>query len=229
MHHHGPYRVSDVMSRPAVAVLRNAGFKEVVEAMARWQVSALPVLDGEGIVVGVVSEADLLPKEEFRSSDPTWREQRARLDDLAKAGAATTEQIMTRPAVTARARMNLAQAARIMAVNRVKRLPVVDADGRLEGVVSRRDLLKVFLRTDEELADEVRREIDGLLSPGLFPGELWVHVTQGVVTLSGRIHDTSLVPVASRVIRAVEGVVDVEWELDVRGARPRMHPSGADD
>ncbi|MCX4673707.1 CBS domain-containing protein [Streptomyces sp. NBC_01381] len=229
MHHQGPYLVGEVMSRPAVAVLQKAGFREIVEAMTRWQVSAVPVLDRERTVVGVVSEADLLPKEEFRNSDPSWRERQARLDDLAKAGASTAEQIMTSPAVTVRARMNLAQAARIMAVNEVKRLPVVDADGRLEGVVSRRDLLKVFLRTDAELADEVREEIGSLLSPGLFPGELWVRVTQGVVTLSGRIRDTSLVPVVSRVVRAVEGVVDVEWALDARDARPQVRPLGADD
>ena len=119
---------------------------------------------------------------------------------------------MSTPAVTVHADATLAQAARIMAQRRVKRLPVVNDEGILEGVVSRVDLLKVFLRADEELAEEVRREVVAYLFPA--PVEpIHVKVNDGVVTLTGRIRDTSLVPVAARLIRAVEGVVDVECHL----------------
>jgi CBS domain-containing protein len=210
--HGTPHIVSDVMSHTVAAIGRGANFKEIVRMMQEWRVSALPVLEGEGRVVGVVSEADLLPKEEFRDSDPDRYTQLRRLTDLAKAGAVTAGELMTTPAVTVRPDTTLAQAARTMAHARVKRLPVVDYRGMLEGIVSRADLLKVFLRADEELAEEVRREVVSYLFPAPLP-LIRVSVRDGVVTLTGRIRDTSLVPAAARLIRAVEGVVDVEFEL----------------
>ncbi|MGX1267550.1 CBS domain-containing protein [Streptomyces phaeoluteigriseus] len=207
-----PHVVSDVMTHTVVAVGRDARFKDIVQLMEEWKVSALPVLEGEGRVIGVVSEADLLPKEEFRDDDPDRFTQRSRLADLAKAGALTAGELMSTPAVTVHADATLAQAARIMAQRKVKRLPVVNAEGVLDGLVSRSDLLKVFLRTDEDIADEVRREVVSLLFPA--PAEpLGVQVREGVVTLTGRIRDTSLVPVATRLVRAVEGVVDVECDF----------------
>ncbi|MEV6103496.1 CBS domain-containing protein [Streptomyces sp. NPDC051940] len=93
----GPHIVSDVMTRTVVAISRDTPFKDVVGTLEQWQVSALPVLAADGRVIGVVSEADLLPKEEFRDSDPTRFEQMHRLGDLAKAGAVTAGQLMTTP------------------------------------------------------------------------------------------------------------------------------------
>lgn len=210
--HGNPHIVSDVMTHTVAAVGRKANFKEIVRLMEQWKVSALPVLEGEGRVIGVVSEADLLPKEEFRDSDPDRYTQLRRLSDLAKAGAVTAEDLMTAPAFTVRANATLAQAARTMARAKVKRLPVVDDMGLLEGVVSRGDLLKVFLRDDADIAEEVRREVVSYLfrAPS---SPVRVQVQEGVVTLAGRVRDTSLVPVAARLVRAVEGVVDVEFEL----------------
>ncbi|MFF2427146.1 CBS domain-containing protein [Streptomyces mirabilis] len=210
--HGTPHIVSDVMTHTVAAIGRKANFKEIVQLMEEWKVSALPVLEGEGRVIGVVSEADLLPKEEFRDSDPDRHTQLRRLSDLAKAGAVTAEDLMTAPAVTVQANATLAQAARTMAHAKVKRLPVVDDMGLLEGVVSRGDLLKVFLRGDEDIAEEVRREVVSYLfrAPSA-PVRVKVH--DGVVTLTGRVRDTSLVPVAARLVRSVEGVVDVEFEV----------------
>ncbi|MFF5439254.1 CBS domain-containing protein [Streptomyces achromogenes] len=213
-----PHIVSDVMSHTVAAVGRRAAFTEIVQLMQDWKVSALPVLEGEGRVVGVVSEADLLPKEEFRDRDPDRAEQLRRPDDLAKAGGRTAEDLMTSPALTVRANATLAQAARTMAHARVKRLAVVDDVGMLQGIVSRADLLKVFLRTDEEIAGEVRREILAHLFPAPVSA-VRVEVHKGVVKLTGRSRDTSLLPVAARLVRAVEGVVDVEFE--------RTRPEGA--
>ncbi|MCZ4602745.1 CBS domain-containing protein [Streptomyces sp. Lzd4kr] len=211
-----PHIVRDVMTRDVAVVGRDAGFKDIVRTLQDRKVSALPVVDGGGRVLGVVSEADLLHKEEFRDGDPDRYTQLRRLSDLAKAGSVTAGELMTRPALTVTADSTLAQAARTMARTRVKRLPVVDADGRLEGVVSRVDLLKVFLRDDEEIAEEVRREVVAYLFP--MPGSaVRIDVLDGVVRLGGRIRDTSLVPVAARLIRAVEGVVDVVFELDEQG------------
>ncbi|MGW5470047.1 CBS domain-containing protein [Streptomyces chartreusis] len=211
-----PHIVRDVMTRDVAVVGRDATFKDIVRTLQDRKVSALPVVDGGGRVLGVVSEADLLHKEEFRDGDPDRYTQLRRLSDLVKASSVTAGELMTRPGFTVTADSTLAQAARTMARARVKRLPVVDADGRLEGVVSRVDLLKVFLRDDEEIAEEVRREVVAYLFP--MPGSaVRVDVLDGVVRLGGRIRDTSLVPVAARLIRAVEGVVDVVFELDEQG------------
>lgn len=210
--HRSPHAVGDVMTRSAVAVGRDAPFKDVVTLMDQWKVSALPVLEGDGRVIGIVSEADLLPKEEFRDADPDRFVQRDRLADLAKAGGVTAGELMSAPAVTVHADATLAEAARIMARRRVKRLPVVDGVGILEGIVSRADLLKVFLREDEELTEEVRREVVDRLFP-LSADHIRVEVAEGVVTLTGWIDGTELAPVAERLARAVEGVVDVRCRL----------------
>ncbi|MFJ8942576.1 CBS domain-containing protein [Streptomyces sp. NPDC102395] len=224
--HGSPHIVSDVMTHTVAAIGRGASFKETVRMMHDWKVSALPVLEGEGRVVGVVSEADLLPKEEFRDSDPDRQTQLRRLSDLAKAGAVTAGELMTSPALTVRADATLAQAARAMAHAKVKRLPVVDELGMLQGIVSRADLLKVFLRDDEGIAEEVRREVVSYLFPAP-TSAVRVTVLDGIVTLSGRIRDTSLVPVAARLIRAVEGVVDVEFDVSEHGrsSEPARAPS----
>ncbi|MFF7652501.1 CBS domain-containing protein [Streptomyces sp. NPDC007983] len=219
-----PHIVSDVMTRTVVAVGRDAPFKEIVQTLGQWRVSAMPVLEGEGRVVGVVSEADLLPKEELRDSEPDRFEQMRRLPDLAKARAVTAEELMSTPAVTVHTDATLAEAARVMAVRRVKRLPVVDAEGMLRGIVSRGDLLKVFLRADEDIEEEVRRTVVSCLFPGLGHA-VHVRVDEGVVTLSGELHDTALIPVAARLARAVEGVVDVECHFRAPGHAGAESPS----
>jgi CBS-domain-containing membrane protein len=215
--------VGDVMTRTVVALNGGAAFRDVVRAMRKWRIGALPVVDDEYHVVGVVSEADLLPKEELRDRAPdpgaVLLPARLRLAGLARAGARTAGELMTAPPVTVRPDETLAQAARTMALHRVKSLPVVDGDGVLKGVVSRSDLLKVFLREDLDIAGEVRREIVGRLFPDpLEP--VRVAVRDGVVTLTGRVPDASLVPVAVGLARAVEGVVDVECALT--GPRRRV-------
>ena len=221
---HGPvYTVSDVMTRTVVALAAGAAFKEIVRTMEGRRISALPVVDAGNRVVGVVSEADLLRKEEFRDSTPE-RGPRARPPaGLDKARAVTAADLMTSPAVTVRPDATLGRAARVMARRRVKRLPVVDDDGVLRGIVSRADLLRVFLRPDEAIAEEVRREIlAGRLPDGI--ESIGVTVDEGVVTLSGRVRDTSVVPLAVRLVRSVEGVVDVRSELTGPPHRPALEP-----
>ncbi|MFZ3492979.1 CBS domain-containing protein [Streptomyces sp. 5.8] len=213
-----PRLVRDVMTRTVVSVTPLAEFKEIVAVMKQWRVTAVPVIEGGGEgnraarVIGVVSEADLLPKEEFRDHDAGLIEQMRRLGDTLKAGSTLAKDLMTAPAVTVRPDTTLAQAARLMAERNIKRLLVVDPAGTLQGIVSRTDLLKVFLRPDSELADEIRREVVGRLFP-LAQHRVRVDVHHGVVTLSGGILDASLIPVAARLARAVKGVVDVNCAL----------------
>jgi CBS domain-containing protein len=207
-----PHVVNDVMTHTVATVGRGASFKEIVQTMQERNVSALPVVGENGEVVGIVSEADLLPKEEFRDSGPDLPRSRLRgLSDLAKAGAVTAGELMTSPALTTPLGTTLAQAARTMARSGVKRLPVVDGSGSLHGIVSRSDLLKVFLRADEEIAEEVRREVVAHLFPP--SSRVRTEVRDGVVKLGGHIGDRSLVPLAARLTRAVEGVVDVEFDF----------------
>ncbi|RMB85190.1 CBS domain-containing protein [Streptomyces shenzhenensis] len=210
-----PHIVSDVMTHTVAAVGPRASFKEMVRLMQDRKVSALPVIEGEGRVVGVVSEADLLPTEELRDDPDVGYLRLRRPADLAKAEAVTAAELMSSPAITVRAGATLAEAARVMARARVKRLPVVDDRQVLQGVVSRADLLKVFLREDEDIAEEVRREIVSHVFPP--PSAVGVEVRDGVVTLSGTVRDSSLLPVAARLVRAVEGVVDVEFDLTADG------------
>ncbi|MFJ2592348.1 CBS domain-containing protein [Streptomyces erythrochromogenes] len=207
-----PRTVSDVMTKSVVTVTPAADFKEIVTAMELWKVTAIPVIEGEGHVVGVVSEADLLPKEEFHGHRPGMIEQMRHPGHTTKAGSLRAEELMTSPAMTIRPDATLPRAARLMADRRIKRLPVVDADGTLKGIVSRADLLKIFLRTDDDLAAEVLREVVERLFP-LSPRDIKIDVTHGVVTLRGHVRDAHLVPVATRLAQAVEGVVDVRCRL----------------
>ncbi len=208
-----PYSVEDVMTKTVVAVAPHARFKDVVAAMGRWNVSAVPVVDGERRVVGVVSEADLLRREELRGSDPAPPDP-TRPGAAAGSGVVRAEDLMTAPPITVRAAATLPHAARLMARHRVKRLPVVDAHGVLRGVVSRADLLKVFLRSDDDIAADVQGLVDRLFA-GSLQG-VRVTVTDGVVTLGGTVGDGDLTSVVSRLAQAVEGVVAVRCAFVVQ-------------
>ncbi|MEU8972038.1 CBS domain-containing protein [Streptomyces monashensis] len=218
-----PTVVNDVMAHRVVALRTGAVFKDIVQAMHEWRVSALPVLDDSGVVVGVVSEADLLPKEEY-SDDVVGRYGLpGQPPDAYKADAVTAGELMTAPAVTVRADAPLAHAARLMARTGVKRLPVVGLDGALKGVVSRSDLLKVFLREDADIAEEVRRDVVVRLF-GPCADTVRVEVRDGVVALSGRVRETVLIPLVARLARTVPGVVDVRCALTGPPRHPDLAP-----
>ncbi|MFJ8017758.1 CBS domain-containing protein [Streptomyces sp. NPDC096339] len=191
--------VDDVMTRTVVSVDRGTAFKDIAETLRMWHVSVVPVLSGDGRVVGVVSEADLL----LRTQD----EAGASHDTVA-------ERLMTRPAVTVRRDTTIAGAARLMARGHLKRLPVVDGEGRLVGVVSRGDLLRVYLRPDADIGAEVRELIMYQLLPHRL-AEVHVHVADGIVHLRGTLPDADVRDVVVRAARGVPGVVDVEADFSV--------------
>ncbi|MER5689154.1 CBS domain-containing protein [Streptomyces sp. NPDC002205] len=190
--------VDDVMTHAVISVNRTAPFKDIVKTTRQWRISALPVLTDEGQVVGMVSEADLLLK--------------AQGGDESRAVSAG--QLMTVPAVTVTRYANIAGAARLMARGHLKRLPVVDDDGRLVALVSRGDLPKVYLRPDEDIAEELRELIMAELIPA-GSAAVRVHVSDSIVHSDGCIPDPSLNDVLVRVARTVPGVVDVTARLDV--------------
>ncbi|MFX4292957.1 CBS domain-containing protein [Streptomyces bohaiensis] len=205
-----PTLVHQVMTSPCVTASPETPFKVLVATMHRERVSALPVVDERQQVVGIVSEADLLPTEMYRAGDRTMSEPLSGLDAGGRAGGAVARQVMSTPVVTARETDTLRQAARTMAMHRVKRLPVVGDSGAVTGVVSRSDLLTVFLRSDEELAAEVRAQVLGPLAASA--AGVAVTVADGIVMFRGRFSDSGLVPLAARLARSVEGVVDVGFE-----------------
>jgi CBS domain-containing protein len=211
--------VKDVMTKTVVTVREDAPFKEIVELMEEYRVSALPVLDHDCHLVGVVSEGDLLLKEELAGSarGAPFIETRRKRHDRAKAEGLVAADLMTSPAITVEPVATLAQAARLMHHKRAKRLPVVDDEGRVVGIVSRADLLKVFLRLD----DEIRRDVvDGLIRRTLLidHDRIRVEVDEGMVTLEGRLDRASVVPVLVNLVRGIDGVVGVtdllSWEVD---------------
>lgn len=207
--------VRDYMTTDVVCLQPEDGFKEIVRTLAERGVSGAPVVDGSGRVVGVVSEADVLHKEEFKTAAEEPRRYFASRRGHAardKAAGDTAAELMSSPAVTVSADTPVAQAARIMAERGVKRLPVVEADGTLAGIFSRADLLGVFLTPDRELREEIISEV---IERSLWedPARIHVDVDGGVVTLSGQVEQKSLIPIAIALTKAVDGVVDVVDEL----------------
>ncbi len=206
-------KVAEVMTRDVVTAAENTGFKELAALMARHHVTAMPVLDSDGTVTGLVSEADLLPKQ-ARQEDPTakslpwWRRWLAR----GRAAGVTAADLMTAPAVTIGPDQSVVAAARLMEVRKVKRLPVIGPDGHLVGIVSRCDLARVFLRPDSAIREEI---VDDVFAQYLStnPAMLHVTVTDGLVTLAGEVENKSMIPLAVRMSRSVDGVVDVTDEL----------------
>jgi CBS-domain-containing membrane protein len=202
--------VKDVMTTPVVAVRCDATFKEVAAKLRQYRVSAFPVVDDDHRVIGVVSEADMLAKEAF-----TWDDGIAALlhpKEKAKAEGITAGDLMTHPAVTVRPDDSVERAARLMYTVRVKRLPVVDAGGRLVGIITRSDVLAVFDRPDEE----IRREVTDTMILREFlqdPRQFAVTVQAGVVTLAGSPDTASLGHDIVRRVRHVQGVVAVRDRL----------------
>ncbi len=154
--------VKDVMTTRVVSVGEDASFKELATALREHRVSAFPVLDDAGKVIGVVSEADLLTKEALAGGYdgmPGMITGLLRHKEQAKARGVTAAELMTRPAVTVTPDETVESAARLMCKNKVKRLPVVDAEGRLTGIISRADVLAVFGRSDEEIHREITGDV----------------------------------------------------------------------
>ncbi|MCW2876406.1 MAG: domain containing rane protein [Sphaerisporangium sp.] len=217
-------KVQNVMTTDVASVDERTPFKDIAEMLIAREVSAVPVVDVESHVVGVVSEADLLRKEEFR--DRFYREGyrpplRARLRDQIgghgrkadeKAHGETAADLMSTPVHTVKPYTTVVTAARLMDEHGVKRLPVTDDKDKLLGIVSRHDLLKVFVRSDEAISREVR---DDVLTRSLWIETAGVKVAtcRGVVTLTGNLRLRSEAQMAARMTQRVNGVVDVVDEI----------------
>ncbi len=200
------WTVADVMTRDVVTIGPEDSLKTCADLMRVHQVSALPVVGAGNRIVGIVSEADLMQV----AAAP---ELRAGTGDARDLRPPTAAEMMTRDLVLIRLDATIASAARLMCDRHVKRLPVVDAAGHLRGIVSRADVVRVFLRSDESIRKEV---VHGLLDelPLLGRGRVKVEVRDGVVHLFGRVESSDLTGLLIRLVVAVPGVAGVEDHLE---------------
>lgn len=218
--------VDELMTRNVVRVRPDTPFKEIVKELAENDVTAVPVVDPNSRVVGVVSEADLMRKAADQP-DPFGRVPVPDLEawERAKAEGARAEELMSAPAVCARPEWNVVETARLMSAQNVKRLPVVDETDKLVGIISRADVLRVFLRDDNAIRAEIERDLLQH-TVGLAPSAVRVEVSEGQVTLTGNIEVRSAIPLIERLCRSVDGVVSVHQRLtyttdDTGGGFPR--------
>jgi len=223
-------KVGSVMTEEVVRAEYGTPFKEVARLLADHRISGLPVVDDDQKVIGVISETDLMVRQ-AETPDPYEPKRRLRLADLTrsakkqavKAQARTAGQLMTAPPVTVRADAAIVEAARTMAQRRVERLPVVDEEERLVGIVTRRDLLQVFLRADAEVRTEVIEEVL-VRTLWLAPQTFDVSVIEGVVTLDGHMERKSETEIAISMTRQIDGVVGVVDNLTYRLDDSRIQP-----
>jgi CBS domain-containing protein len=217
--------VSDVMTRPVLTARAATPVKELARIMVEHHISALPVLDEDDQLIGVVSEADVILKQGHQiPRRPHWWEPAVRRMAVRRAAGDTARELMSAQPVTIGPRASLAQAARLMSDHAVKRLPVVDEQGSLVGVVSRGDLLKAFVRSDDDIRQDVLSEVFMHLLRA-DPTQVDVKVSDGIVDLAGTVDRRSTAEAAERLVHRVDGVVDVvsrlEFQNDDRGLARR--------
>lgn len=222
--------IGELMTRKVVSVQLDTPFKDIAQILADHAVSAVPVLDSLGRPAGVVSEADLLRKAADRS-DLSGRTPLPHLEawERAQAEGRTAGELMSAPAVCAHPEWTVVEAARLMEVQHVKRLPVVDETDTMLGIVSRADLLRVFLRQDKAIQEEISREVIGRTAR-LGTSAVTADVIQGQVTLHGSVDNPLLIPVLLRMCAGVDGVVAVSEDVKpamAAGSSMAVHGSGA--
>lgn len=210
-------KVEDVMTKEVVTVRPDTSLKQVAAVLAERRISGLPVVDEDGEIVGVVSEADIL----FKERGPAGRKGvLARLrhpfgtEGQLKLEARTAAEAMTAPAKTAVPWRSVATAAAQMLDSGINRLPVVDQDGKLVGIVTRADLVRAFARPDADIQQEIRQDV--LERTLLLTEPLTVAVDEGRVTLSGWVDRRADAESISAFVAKVPGVVEVESAVSWR-------------
>ena len=214
--------VRDVMTTEVATVHPTDSLKDVARLLVERRISGVPVVDSDGLVLGIVSEADFLIKQEGPDGlrrgilDRIFGESPALHAAEAKLLARTAAELMTAPAITVDAHRPVSEAARMMTVHRVNRLPVV-VDGRIAGIVTRADLVRAFARTDQELARTIRDDV--LLHVlSLDPATFAVSVKEGVAAVEGTVDRRSTATLLRETVAMVPGIVEVDarvsWALD---------------
>jgi CBS domain-containing protein len=214
----GAMKIEDLMTRGVVSTTPETSLKEVARMLVEHRISGLPVCDGHGVVVGVVSEADILVKERGQPEDPGllgWILAVPSPEDLTKMRARTVAEAMSTPPIVVAGYVQAAAAARILVTEGIKRLPVVDQQGALVGIVTRGDLVRAFARPDEEVTNEI---LEDVVRRTLWaePGAVEVAVRDGEVELTGELDLKSEADLLSAFVERVPGVVSVRSEVTYR-------------
>jgi CBS domain-containing protein len=222
--------VADVMTSPASSVAESTTYHDIIDVMVAHNISAVPVVDANGSVVGVVSEADLLHKMEFAGSGPARRliERKRVRDGRRKAAATVAADLMSEPPIVIGRTASIATAAALMSEHGVKRLPVVDGRDRLIGVVSRADLVRLYARPDDQILSDIREYVLRR-TMAMDPDALTVGVRDGVAMLAGAVDRRSTITVIELLVQTVPGVVDVANHLSYHfddQHRPIVLPAG---
>jgi CBS domain-containing protein len=195
------------MTTEVATIEKSASLKEAARILIERRISGLPVVDEHGDLVGIVTEGDVLHQETLRHPATTLKS----FLQGAEERALSVEQAMTKKVKTIGDEADHTEAARLMETSGVKRLPVTNSDGRLVGILSRSDILKVFARGDSEISQEIRSEvIERIL--WLEPASLTVDVADGVVTLEGTVPTKSDSRILEEMTRRIDGVVSVSAE-----------------
>lgn len=210
-------KVLDVMSDGVVTTTPDESLKQAAAKMVQARVSGLPVLDEAGKLIGIITEADFVRQEAARGEAGHMSLLGALFERREPPEPFTVGEAMTENPVVIRPDASLGEAARLMAAKGVKRLPVVDADGRLMGIVSRADVVAAYTRPDELIEDEIREDV---LRRILFldPYSIDVDVKEGVVTLAGELVSQSDVRLLVELVRRLDGVIRVDDRLTWRVA-----------
>ncbi|WKZ83445.1 MAG: CBS domain-containing protein [Acidimicrobiia bacterium] len=207
-------KVRDLMTTEPITTTPETGLKEAARAMLDARVSGLPVVDGDGRLVGIVTEGDFLRQEATRDQPYRFSLLDALFGDQPPAhpGAETVGEVMTEQVLTVAPDTNLGEAARVMANRKVNRLPVIDGGGVLVGIISRADVMSAFTKPDEVIEDEVREDIVRRL---LFlpPDAIEVTVSDGVVALRGELENRTEANLLEELTRRIAGVVRVDSHL----------------
>ncbi len=210
-------RVLDLMTTDVVTVTPRMSLKEAARTMTDLGVSGLPVLDDDDRIIGIITEADFLAREAGRSEPRRRRLLDALFNEPQVAEAETVEQAMTADPVVIYPEASLTEAARVMVNHGVKRLPVVDGEGKLVGVISRADVVAAFTRPDDVIEDEIREDVIRRIL-FLEDGAVGVSVVDGVVTLTGVVPTRSDARLLEELTRRLDGVVRldsrVQFEVD---------------
>jgi CBS domain-containing protein len=219
-HHHDLWhsRVRDVMTTAVVTVDPGATCQQIAALFIEHEVGGAPVLATGRQVAGVVSDADLIAARDRHPAGPGSRELPRQHSGRHHYQRLTAGQIMSHPAVTIQPDATISAAARLMSARHVRRLPVIDSSGRLTGIVSHRDLLSLFLRSDAEVAWQATEMLTEILPAG--PVGIQVTVHDGIVTLTSASDLTDsqdLLSLATRLTWDVDGVIDVVSRASTAG------------
>lgn len=192
------------MSKPAVTVDDFAGLKAVANVLRNGGFNAVPVVSRLGVLVGIISEADLILRQDGSLQVHHWYDSPQRRREQEKAHGCCARDVMTRHPVTTSPETTSGEIAEVMHSHHLKSLPVVDDEGAVVGMISRRDLIGMLTRGDGDIADDIR---SNFFEASVDRRKVSVDVSRGVVTLTGSVGRSGETRRLRDLVEQVEGVV----------------------